>query len=118
MVVDDDARAFTCEGTRAGGADPARGARDEHTLAGEPCVHARADMVSRERANLDPGAGGERVSLRPAPLGQPHPLIDAGVRAEEQSQRSDQHEEDDECDCHTLSIGVFFDKHKSSYHSC
>ena len=64
------------------------------------------------------GALKEAERLAPAPLGQPHPLVEAGIRAEEQSQWPDQQKKGEECDCHTLSIGSLFDKHKSSYHSC
>ena len=52
------------------------------------------------------------------PLGQPPPLVEAGVRAKEQSQRPDQQEKREDCDCHGLSIGSLFNKHKSSYHLC
>jgi hypothetical protein len=47
------------------------------------------------------------VGLRTAPLGQTAALVDAGVRAERESQRPDQQEkDDDEGDFHTLSIGA------------
>ncbi len=55
VVVDDDAGALGREGARAGGADAARGARDEHALAGEPCVHggqcwqARPEFSTQDR---------------------------------------------------------------------
>ena len=45
--------------------------------------------------------------LLPAPLGQALPLVQAGVRAEQDRQRPDQQKEDDDDDLHTLSMACF-----------
>ena len=112
---------------------------DEHALAGKPSVHWRTHVfTSAERISTGSWLGSLEASqtrcraaarptgigrttagravarsargLRAPPLGQALPLVDAGVRAEEESKRPDQHEkEDDESDFHTLSIGSLVD---------
>ena len=78
VVVDDPPRALGGEGARAGGADPARGARDDDAATVEPCVHATNLVEPRQelrtsRARRGAGPRPRRPGRGRRPLSRTRP---------------------------------------------